>query len=181
MLWIEYLNAATMIFPSYLLWNMDSLNMCSYTVKLGAFVHMPASMLYHVMCAHQLFQDPKECLGRKWDQTFIHLGAMIYGMGSGYMPFILLNILWNEYCIYYLWIKESMSLRRRIHIYLSILLFSSPVLWHGHVQRFFKIMGYMTVGSLLFVKNDFFYGYGHSLFHLCIGFATRELYRYCNI
>jgi len=179
MLWVEYLNAVTMIFPSYLLWNVETPNVCSYTVRLAGFIHMPFSMAYHIMCAHQLFKDPKNCIPQKWDQTFIHIGAIVYGMGTEYFPFIMLNTIWNEYCIYYIWTKQAISFRRRAHIYLSILLFSLPVLWNGYIQIFFNIMWYMTIGSLMFVKNDWFYGYGHALFHMCIGFATRQLYTYC--
>lgn len=179
MLWLEYLNAVTMIFPSYLLWNMETPNVCSYSVKIGSFILMPASMMYHILCAHQVFKDPAECIPRKLDQTFIHLGAIVYGFDTEYMLFIYANIIWNGYCIYYIWINQSVSIRRRMHIYMSIILFTSPVLWHGYVQRFLTIMGYMTVGSFLFVKNDWFYGYGHSLFHVCIGLSTSHLYQYC--
>jgi len=136
--------------------------------------------LSRIVCASRV-KDPKECIVRKWDQTFIHIGSIIYTMYTNYLPFIFINIMWNEYCIYYLWTKNNTSLRRRIHIYISIIMFISPVLWTGHIRHFLKMLHYLTLGSMLFIKNDALYGYGHSLFHICMAVVAYYLNQYCLI
>jgi hypothetical protein len=177
-MWVEYINAITMVLTPIISYPNFTTNMCTQCIFVGSCIHMPFSMLYHVLCANHVFKDPVNNIGRKIDQMFIHLACIVYGFGiHKSTPCILLNTAFNEYCIYCLWQPSDYSSRRRIHILLAIHMYLTPLL-HENWIDYVKVMGSILVGSFFFVNKDVFI-YGHTIFHLCLGLGMYHLNHYC--
>jgi len=105
-------------------------NVCTHSIFLGNAIHLPFSFIYHVLCAHHVFHDPIECIGRKLDQTFIHIGSILFGYGLfTSLPCMVANTLLNQYFIYCLW-TENTPFQRRFHIGISIFTYLS-LLFYG--------------------------------------------------
>lgn len=177
----EYLNAATMLIPTLITYSTAYTNVCTYSIFLGSAIHMPFSIAYHVFCAHHFFQDPVNCIGRKLDQMFIHIGSIFAGFGMfKSIYFMIGNVVINEYFIYCLWNTHISPLRRRCHVLLSILVYTSPMIWNGHEVDYFVSMTYLLLGTICFVKKDVV-SYGHAIFHVSLGCFVYQLSHYCSI
>ena len=173
----EYCSALTMCAPAMLITYYhytQPVNVCTKCIWLGTILHAPFSIMYHVLCANSFFRDPIENIPRKLDQVMIHVGAICFLVGvSTYDMYNQIAIVFNQLSVSYIFWSFSRKEIRRMNILLSIIFYVLPI---G-----LRILIYMSLGIYGFVRNPQWYGYGTSLFHVCLCGLVHHMHEYCAL
>ena len=173
----EMCNAISIAAPSLVLmfcWihkpETDRYTTFTHIFIISAWTHMPISLSYHMMCSLGCFKDRVNCPMRKLDQSFIHAccatysyalsGNLLYGMGS----FVL-----NTWYIIKLWMPgpHDVPFERRTNVFLMTMFYLFPLLTRGDFSNYFGALGSFILAAFFFHTNSKFFGWGHSISHLC--------------
>lgn len=170
----EVLNGVSMAVPVAVLLLKAPHSQYGLSAMLSTTIHACVSCGYHLTCATNPSIDPAECLGRKLDQTFIHMNAIVmayctshswrYTVGAASI---------NTKFIRSLWLPTDTSKARRRRIFISYVVIVAPIflkdVW----------LGAKTVAILLLSISAFLLktriNVGHTLFHCGIGVFCNEL------
>lgn len=110
----EMMNAFSMFIPVsvvYYHYTVAYAEPCFWTtitgplgIAVGCLLHMPFAFMYHFLCALDFFEDRVENLGRKLDQTFIHVSSAIFSYAlSGAQLYAVATALLHGVAISYIW------------------------------------------------------------------------------
>lgn len=146
---------------------------CTLAMYIGTIMHMPFSFFYHLLCAFNYFTDKINCVGRKLDQTFIHVNCVFLSFGiSGSALYCAGSAVINAWYIVRLWLPgpHDNSFERRSNVTIATAYYTLPILMRGDFSCFFKAyVASFGVGALAFVFNRHLYGLGHTVFHFLVG------------
>ena len=184
----ELVNAVTTLCPSvvvsyFYMYNQSLCNTYTLSISIGTLLHMPFSFTYHVLCAFDYFTHRVDCVGRKLDQTFIHVTCVFFSYGLSASPLYAgCNVLVNTLCIRRIWIQgaHDTPFNRRRNVAAASILYMAPLLWRGDYATFFTAyVGFLGIGSLAFMCQMYA---GHAIFHILLGpFVYQLLYSAMNI
>jgi len=144
------------------------------TAVAGTTVHACVSCGYHLYCAYDPTIDPANCLGRKLDQTFIHISAAMVSYSTSHSwHYAAFAASLNTNFIWGLWLPTDTSFARRTRIFVSYLIIVCPILLKD------AYLGMHTACILLLSLSAFFlktkWEMGHTLFHVGLGFFCNDL------
>jgi len=177
----EFANAVSMVVPSlvvvyhYLFADPATCFWSIYTKAVGgsALLHLPFSFSYHMMCAFDYYEDRVNSMGRKLDQTFIHVASTMCAFGlSGDGLYTASMAILQTWYIIKLWMPglHDNSFERRSNVFMSVILYTLPMLWRGDHANFVRaFMGSFMLGASAFAFNRYFNGWGHSTSHVVLG------------
>ena len=144
------------------------------SAMVGTAIHACVSCGYHLTCATNPSIDPAECLGRKLDQTFIHMNAIVMSYCTSHSwRYAAAAASLNTNFIRNLWLPTDTSKSRRRGIFISYVVVVAPIflqdVWVG--ARTVVILLLSISAFLLKTKCSV----GHTLFHCGIGVFCNEL------
>ena len=135
---------------------------------LGTALHAPVSCGYHLMCAAKLNPDPVDCVGRKLDQTFIHVAAALLTYGTSHsVQYTAAAAALNTRYIRLLWTNgpHDTPKARRLRIALAYAVYLLPV-FLNNVRIGGRIFLSLLLSSGAFIFDKALRGVGHTVFHL---------------
>jgi hypothetical protein len=178
----EFANAVSMMVPSLVVihhYHFADPAACFWSVHTkavggSALLHLPFSFSYHLMCAFDCYEDRVDCVGRKLDQTFIHVASALcaFGLSGGDGLYTAGMAILQTWYIAKLWMPgvHDNSFERRSNVFLSVILYTLPMFWRGDHANFFRaFVGSFMTGASAFAFNRYFYGWGHSTSHVVLG------------
>lgn len=177
----EVSNAVSMMIPSAVLlinyFNFsETCNIYTRTLLQGTLLHLPFSMLYHILCAIDHFEDRINCWARKLDQTFIHINGcfICYSLSGNW----LYTTGVTASCVLFisrLWQKDT-SAERRFNLALLFFMYTFPILYRGDRIDYALALGCWTIAALFFFLSSQLHGWGHTLFHVMLGAYAHVLF-----
>lgn len=123
----ELANAATMLLPAAVFALNATRSHANALLLLGACMHLPVSLTYHLSAACGRYPDAIDNDMRRLDQSLQHVVAVLYSYALSGARHAALNLCANAPCIAALWNpKTSNDGRRWMPIAAAVLLYAVP-------------------------------------------------------
>jgi hypothetical protein len=173
----EVLNGVSMVVPLAAMALKAPATRYGRAALIGTALHAPVSCGYHLMCAAKLNPDPANCVGRKLDQTFIHVAAaMITYATSHSIQYTAAAAAMNTRHIRLLWTAgpHDTPKARRLRIAMAYIVYLLPV-FLNNVHMGARILLSLLVSCAAFIFDKRLKGVGHTVFHLGFGASCYQL------
>jgi len=173
----EVLNGLSMIVPATVLAFNAPTTKFGLTAVLGSALHAPISCGYHWTCAAHLNTDNVNCVGRKLDQTFIHVNAALLAYSTSHsINYAAAAAALNTRYIRLLWVAGSHDTpaKRRLRVAIAILVYVAPVFLQN-ARLAARMVLSLVASSAAFVFDKKLKGAGHTAFHLGLGLMCLDL------
>ena len=171
----ELFNGVSMILPLAMIALRAPATKYGVTAVIGTALHVPVSCGYHLMCATHLNPDPLNCVGRKLDQTFIHINAAMLAYSTSHsIQYTAAAAAINTRYIHLLWSGDDTPQGRRVRIFLAYVIYLLPV-FYVNVRIGSRMFFTLVASSMAFLFDKSLRGVGHTVFHLGLGAAWYDL------
>ncbi|EKX32403.1 hypothetical protein GUITHDRAFT_148645 [Guillardia theta CCMP2712] len=180
----EAMNGISMVVPTVVL-GLDAWTTGDWHVTvllLGSCMHLPVSFTYHLSVACGRYRDRLDNDMRRLDQSMQHVVGTLYCFAlSGSLWYMIANAVFNGVSVVKLWdARTSNDGRRWVRVMVSMLLYTGPVIWRGDYWNYGVVVASMALCGVCFVPRvncGVFSGWGHTMFHVILGFYASALAR----
>ena len=136
----------------------------------GETLLMSLSQFHLELCVHFVRSKRIPHWSRRLDHSFIHFASACASYGTtGRIDYFLLNVVFNLDCAIKQFENKICPKRNVRRVGMSILMYTSPVLLHGHYLLYCKFLLMFILAGYSFSKYPIG-GWSHTLFHVFLSF-----------
>lgn len=186
----EICNALTMISPLCFWWKHKNKH---YKTLIHTFLisHIPVSILYHFSLAFHFINSNVRNFLKLCDCIMIHTYAIICNYKIAKIQNVQISVAskmircfgytTNIHSIHRLFITQTHDTLFSLYRLVAIGLLSNHTIITSKCNNFKKQMTlYGSLSSLFYVIDPFIANYGHSIFHLILGFLHNEMFLFID-